>query len=193
MSTRARIDVAELPTLAFGSRTTLWWGVVGLIVIESTVFAILIVTYFYLRGGARVWPPPGVKPPLTPVVLGLVLLLASIWPMHRANRAALERDLSGMQLWLVVGTVLSLAFAAVRGWEIDALPFRWDSHAYGSVVWTMIGLHTTHVTTSCIENLLFVALLFKGPVEDKHLVDLRLNNLYWYFVVIWWVVLAAVI
>ena len=45
---------------------------------------------------------------------------------------------------------------------------------------------------SAFPALLFLALLFKGPVEDKHMVDLRLNSLYWYFVVLAWVVFYCI-
>lgn len=32
-------------------------GTIGLILIEGTMFAILIATYFYLRLGVAIWPP----------------------------------------------------------------------------------------------------------------------------------------
>ncbi|HEV7518004.1 MAG TPA: hypothetical protein VGR07_17025, partial [Thermoanaerobaculia bacterium] len=56
----AVLDVSELPTVVFGSRAPLWWGLIGMIAIESTMFALLVVTYYYLRGNAQVWPPHGV-------------------------------------------------------------------------------------------------------------------------------------
>jgi cytochrome c oxidase subunit 3 len=55
------------------------------------------------------------------------------------------------------------------------------------VVWLTVGLHTIHVITGICENLLFITLLTKVPVEDKHMDDLRLNSMYWYFVVACWV------
>ena len=53
----------ELPTTAFGQRDPLWWGVTGVMCIEGTMFALMAASYFYLRGGAHVWPPPGVLHP----------------------------------------------------------------------------------------------------------------------------------
>jgi hypothetical protein len=43
------------------------------------------------------------------------------------------------------------------------------------------------------ENLLFLALLFRGPVERKLMVDLDVNGFYWYFVVGGWAVTFAVV
>lgn len=193
MKPRADLDVSGLPSVVYGPRASLWWGVAGIMAIEGTMFAILAASYFYLRGGAVEWPPTDVRHPgLGITTLGLLILLASILPMHRAARAAGREDLKAIRLWLIVSTVLMVAFLVVRGIVLRGLTFRWDSHAYGSIVWTAIGLHTLHVVTGTCENLLFLALLRKGPVEDKHMLDLRLNSLYWYFVALSWVVFYCI-
>ena len=57
MRERPAIDVSGLPTTAFRVRDPLWWGVVGIMCIEGTMFAIMAGSYFYLRGGAQLWPP----------------------------------------------------------------------------------------------------------------------------------------
>jgi cytochrome c oxidase subunit 3 len=193
MRQRPALDVSHLPTTAFGSRAPLWWGIVGIMAIEGTMFAIMAASYFYLRGGAAVWPPPGaLHPGLGITTLNLALLLASAVPMHLAARAALREDLPGVRSWLIVSTVLMVAVLAVRWVILSRLTFLWNSHAYGSVVWTTAGLHTLHVVTGVVENLLLITLLVKGPVEDKHILDFRLNTLYWYFVVASWVVFYCV-
>jgi hypothetical protein len=51
-------------------------------------------------------------------------------------------------------------------------------------VWGVLGLHTLHGLFACGENLTIIAILLWGPVEEKHLVDVTVNGLYWYFVVI---------
>jgi heme/copper-type cytochrome/quinol oxidase subunit 3 len=190
---RPRIDVSDLPTTVYGHRAPLWWGVVGLIVIESMVFALLVGVYYYLRGGETVWPPPGDDPPVTLPAINLVLLLASAIPMHLVVRETDRTDLRRMRFWLLVCTVMGVLFLVGRAFTLSQMGFRWDSHAYGSIVWAFAGLHSIHALTSVGENVLFLALLFKGPVEEKHLLDLRLNALYWYFVVVSWAVLFAVI
>jgi cytochrome c oxidase subunit 3 len=188
MRQRPVIDVSGLPTTAFGHRDPLWWGVVGIMCIEGTMFAIMAASYFYLRGGAQLWPPAGtLHPGIGITTLNLLILLASIFPMHQAAQAAEREDLPAIRLWLIVATVLIVAFLVLRIAIMNRLTFRWDSHAYGSLVWVTAGLHTLHVVTGIVENLLFITLLTKGPVEDKHMDDLRLNSMYWYFVVACWV------
>jgi len=187
------IDVSNLPTTAFGQRDPLWWGVAGVMCIEGTMFALMLASYFYLRGGAHVWPPPGVLHPGLGITTGnLAILLLSILPMHLAAQAAERQDLAKIRLWLVVSTVLFVAFLALRISIMHRLTFRWDSHAYGSLIWTTVGLHTVHVVTGIVENLLFITVLTRGPVEDKLMDDLRLNSMYWYFVVACWALFYGV-
>ena len=190
---RSKIDVSALPSMAFGSRDPVWWGVTGMIAIETTMFALLVASYYYLRGGADQWPPPFSKPSLPFGIANLAVLLASVYPMHRVNAAALFGRVRSIRFWLIVTTVFCAASLVLRGEELAQLTFRWNSHAYGSLVWTLFGFHTLHLVTSTVENLVFIALLFKGPIEKKFCVDLRLNGLYWFFVVAVWVPVFAVI
>jgi cytochrome c oxidase subunit 3 len=188
MKGRPELDVSDLPSVAFGARASIWWGAVALIAIEGTMFAILAASYFYLRGNAAEWPPTGAfHPGLGLTTANFLILLASMIPMHLAAKAAHQEDLARIRRWLIVATVLCVAVLVIRAAVLSRLTYRWDSHAYGSLVWTAAGFHTLHVLTGMLENLLFIALLIKGPVEDKHLVDIRVNSLYWYFVALSWV------
>jgi heme/copper-type cytochrome/quinol oxidase subunit 3 len=193
MRPRPVIDVSALETTAIGHRAPLWWGVMGMIAIESTMFALLAATYFYLRGNASVWPPPRNQPPLALDTVLVALLLLSVFPMWKTLKAAKEGRLRGMRFWLSVATVLGLACLVVRGFEFATIGFRWDAHVYGSIVWSILGMHALHLLASNGENLLFLALLFKGPVEEKHLGDLYLNAFYWFFVVISWLPFYAIV
>ncbi|HKV12291.1 MAG TPA: cytochrome c oxidase subunit 3 [Thermoanaerobaculia bacterium] len=188
MRERPTLDVSDLPTVAFGARASIWWGAVGLMAIEGTMFAIMAASYFYLRGNAAEWPPTGAfHPGLMLTTINLAILLGSMIPMHYAAKAAHEENLDGIRRSLIVATVLIAAVIVLRFVILSRLTYRWDSHAYGSLIWTTAGLHALHLITGLVENLLFIVLLIKGPVEDKHLVDVRVNTLYWYFVALSWV------
>jgi len=190
---RRWIDVSTLPTTAIGHRSPLWWGVMGMIAIESTMFALLAASYFYLRGGASVWPPPHSRLPFTLDTVNVALLLVSLFPMWKTLKAAKAGSLRGMRTWLSVATILGLSCLAIRGWEFATIGFRWDAHVYGSIVWTILGMHALHLLASNGENVIFIVLLFKGPVEEKHLVDVYLNAIYWFFVVASWLPFYAII
>ncbi len=63
-ASRRVLDVSALPTYAFGHRSLMWWGTMGMIFIESTVFVLAIVAYFYLRERSYNWPVGGLPPDL---------------------------------------------------------------------------------------------------------------------------------
>jgi cytochrome c oxidase subunit III len=49
VNARPALDVSHLPAYAFGRHGLMWWGTLGLLTIEGTMFAVLIATYSYLR------------------------------------------------------------------------------------------------------------------------------------------------
>jgi heme/copper-type cytochrome/quinol oxidase subunit 3 len=189
----ALLDITHLPTFAFGHRSPMWWGTMGLIAIESTVFALAVMTYFYLRSHASVWPMSQFPPDLLWGNIITALILVSLVPNALAKRAAEKLDLAGVQKWMVASSLFGLAILVVRVFEFPALNTRWDSDAYGSAVWMLIGLHTTHLITDFYDTVVLTVLMFTGPLEGKRFVDVSENAGYWYFVVFSWLPIYAVI
>lgn len=187
------LDVRALPSFAFGQGSLMWWSTIGLMLIEGTVFAIGVMMYFYLRGVSAAWPIDAAPPALRWGTLNTVILLVSLWPNEAARRAAGRQDRAATRIWLSVCVVMSLVFLVVRAFEFSTLNVSWDANAYGSVVWLLLGLHTTHLITDTIDTSVLAVLLFTGPFEDKRYVDVCENALYWYFVVASWLPIYAVI
>lgn len=190
---RASIDVRELPSYAFSHHSLMWWGTLGGIAIEATVFALAVMAYFYLRSHSATWPITSLPPELRWGTLNTLIMLASLWPNHKAKQAGEAHDARGVRVWMVVGLVFAFAFLAVRVLEFAALNVRWDSSAYGSVVWLLMGLHTTHLATDVIDTLVLTVLFFTGPIEGRRYVDVSENSFYWYFVVFSWLPIYAVV
>ncbi len=190
----AAIDAARLPHVGWGPAAAVWWAVWSLITIEGTVFVLLVTVYLYLRGIATAWPPEGIRlPGLAGSTANVLLLLASVVPTVGAHRAALRRDRRATTRYLVVATVLSLGTIALRGVELAQLHVRWDGHAYGSIVWTILGTHLSHLVASTLEDVLLCLLMRFGPLEDRHYVDVTVSALYWYFVVAAWIPLYLLV
>jgi cytochrome c oxidase subunit III len=187
------LDVAELPTVVFSHRSLMWWGTLGVMVIEGTVFALAIMAYFYLRSHQETWPITSLPPDLRWGTINTIVMLASFIPAHLAKRAAEKLSLRGVQLWLVVSTLFGIAFTVIRGFEFATLNVRWDSNAYGSVVWLLLGLHTTHIVTDLLDTMVLTVLFFTGPLDGKRFVDVSENSFYWYFVVAAWLPIYFVI
>jgi heme/copper-type cytochrome/quinol oxidase subunit 3 len=187
------LDISTLPTFAFGHRSPMWWGTMGLMLIEGTVFALAIMAYFYLRSHASAWPMSRFPPELIWGNINTAVMLGSLVPNYFAKKAAERLDLHGVRLWMVVCLLFSLVFLGVRVLEFTALNTRWDSNAYGSAVWMLMGQHTTHLVTDAYDSAVLTTLMFTGPLEGKRFVDVSENAAYWYFVVLSWLPIYAVI
>lgn len=191
--TRIALDVSHLPNFAFGHRSVVWWATMGIIAIEGAMFALVMTSYLYLKGRAPHWPP-GVEPPdLLWGTLNTGVLLASLIPNQLAKSAGERLDLAKVRLWMIVCIVFAVAFNIIRIWEFKTLNVWFDENAYGSVVWALLGFHTTHILTDLLDTAVLAVLMFTGPLEEKRFVDVSENSLYWYFVVGAWLPIYALI
>jgi heme/copper-type cytochrome/quinol oxidase subunit 3 len=187
------INVEKMPRFAFGHRSILWWATIGLIAIEGTMFALVIVSYLYIKGRNPHWAPGVFPPDLRWGTLNTIVLLASCVPNQLAKNAAERMDLRPVQLWLVVGMVFAVTFNVIRVFEFQALNVWWDTNAYGSVVWTLLGFHTTHIVTDLLDTAVLTVLMFRGPLQERRFVDVSENAFYWYFVVLIWLPIYGLI
>jgi heme/copper-type cytochrome/quinol oxidase subunit 3 len=194
VNSQPALDLSGLPQYAYGQRSVLWWATLGFCLIEGTAFALALVGYFYLRGKVNVWPPDNLKPPgLLWGTLNTGLLLASCIPNALAKRAAEREELGSVRLWLVVALAFGLAFSAVRGMEYTALNVHWDTDAYGSIVWALMFLHTTHIGTDVLDTAVLTALMLTREGRGRRFVDVSENAFYWYFVVLTWLPIYAAV
>ena len=187
-------DVSELPAYGFGLRAPVIWGAALLVAIESTMMGLLLVSDVYLRGNLQSWPALRFPRPVVALALfEVVLLVVSLGPALAYQRAARREDLRQTRLWLTVATALAIAQLVARALIVPRLPFRWDDHAYGSVFWTVLVIHTTHVLASVAENVVLGVLFFVGPVEKKNFVDVEASWVLWAFTVLEWLPAAALL
>ena len=188
-----KLDVSALPTFAFGHRSLMWWGTFGLIIIESMIFALTVASYFYLRSQSSEWPMNAAPPDLLWGTVNTALLVVSALPNYLAKKAAEKLDLKRVRIWIVASVAFGLLILLVRIFEFPALNTRWDSQAYGSVLWMLMGLHTVHLITDAYDSGVLAVLMFTGPLEGKRYGDVSENAMYWFFVVLSWLPLYAVV
>ena len=188
-------DLAPLPTYAFGRRSLTWWGIIAFFLIEGTAFALAVAAYFFLMGQEQAWPPPAVQPPgLLPGTLFTILIVLSEIPNTAIKWAAEREDLPRVRGLLVLISLIGLVLLVLRGFEFNALNVLWHENAYGSVVWMLLVLHTTHILTDWIDTLVLAALMFTPHgTEGRRMVDCSENAVYWRFVWLLWLPLYVLI
>jgi cytochrome c oxidase subunit III len=192
--TTSNVDVSHLPTTTFSHRSLAWWGTLGFMAIEGTTLFIAVVAYFYLSRNFQTWPPEHTMRPsvLWPTVQVLVLL-ASLIPTVLADRAAYRIDLPKLRQWFVVMLVFELVSVVVRWQEFLSLNVRWDSNAYGSAAWTLVGLHSTLLLADLFETTVLTAILFSSRLVDRHYSDATDVTFYWYFLVAAWIPIYVIV
>ena len=199
---KAALDVSHLPATKFDHRSSLWWGnLIGLL-IETAMFGVMIAVYFTTVMNIRPFPPPRVdrfpvlldsEPALLIPIIGLGLLLLSLIPGVLIDLAARRRDVKALKILLPISLLSGLAIVFLRYHEFDSLHFKWNENAYGSAAWMILGLHMFHLIVLFCEDIYVTTWLFVRGLDDKHALDLTVAAVYWYWIVAMWVVLFPIV
>jgi cytochrome c oxidase subunit III len=142
------------PSVAF-------WGMAMLVASEVTLFGTFVGSYYYLRFGARHWPPTGTPEPRVAVPLIMVgLLVTTSLPMQLAASAARRGRLWRTRFLLVWALVVQCGYLA---WAIHDYVHQLhrstpQDNAYSSIYYVLLGADHAHVAVGI---LLVVWLLLK--------------------------------
>jgi heme/copper-type cytochrome/quinol oxidase subunit 3 len=186
---RVVLDVSALPDSVFGNRDILWWGTLGFVVIEGFTLALCAMAYVYLMQNFSAWPPAHTpRPSLGAPTVNLALMLASLPLAVWVHRAAKRYELDRVRLGLAICSVLVIVFVALRMVELlVSLNVKWNTNAYGSAQWLVVGSHATLLIIQAVE-VIGIAVMFRiAPLERKHFSDVTDLMFYWYFMVLVWV------
>src|ERR1043166_1791087 len=187
-------DASTLPVVTFGARSLLWWGTLGFMVIEGWTLAICAGTYLYLRMEATRWPPAAVPlPGLGMSTANVGLMLLSLGPMWWTGRAARRLDRRQARAGLLICGSFGVLFLFVRWLEFLNLNVSWQANGYGSIVWTILGMHTTLIVVELAELLGVIVILFGRRVPVRIMSDVADVGLYWWFMVLSWIPLYLLI
>ena len=199
---KTALDVSHLPATKFDHRSTLWWGnLIGLF-IETAMFGIMIAVYFTTVMNIRPFPPPRVdrfpvllnsEPDMFLPVVGLVLLLLSLAPAIMLDLAARRHDAKAIKVLLPITLIFNLVLIVLRYYEFDSLHFKWNENAYGSATWMILGLHMFHLIVLFCEDIYLTAWTFKKDLDEKHALDLTVAAVYWYWIVAMWIILFPIV
>ena len=172
-------------------RSTAWWGMTLFVATEATLVASLLGTYFYLRFQfGPGWPPGAAGQPelLRPLIM-TGLLLASGLPLLWARRGARRERWWRLPAGLAGALLLTAGFLAVQGLEYaeELSRFTVTSNVYGSLFYTVTGLHAVHVCVGLLVLVWLLAAVGRDRSGESRLERLRLAVVYWYFLDVVWV------
>jgi cytochrome c oxidase subunit 3 len=159
---------------------------------ELMFFAGLFGAYFTLRSTNDPWPPEGVELATARTAVASVILLASSGAMHFAVVAAKREDRRAAIRWLGLTTFMGLVFLSNQALEYVEADFKVDTDAYGTIFYTMTGLHGLHV----IGGIVFmgaIAAAISGRSKAPAHQSVEVCGYYWHFVDVVWVAMFSTI
>ena len=192
--TRVVGSLSGLPESAEGARHLVWWGNIGFMMIEGTGFVLAAGVYLYLRSQSHGWPTAGAQLPdllwSTIFTVGLVLSeIPNLWVLKQAR----DKSTGGVRIGTLLMTVIGIALAGLRWFELQHLNAPWYESAYGSAVWMLMVLHTSHVVTDLGDTAVQSAWLYTHAVGEDQFADVEDNANYWTFVVLAWLPIYGMI
>jgi len=182
------LDVSGLPAYEISNRAPLWWGQLFMALIEASLFCILIAMYFYARLSVDVWPPPGVPPlQVTMPTLALIPLLLSAAGSYVASEGAKKDDSRKMIAGLGANLVLAIIFMTLRFMEWRTFNFTWESDIHGTLVWSILFLHSFDAIADLLMTAVLIVILVLGKHGPRQRLGVHVDSILWYFIVLIWI------
>src|SRR5579862_481280 len=166
------------------------------IIADAATFAGCLVAYGFTRNATPDWPRPFES--ITNAAIMTFILLTSSLTMVIAIRAAEKDDKGGTFRWMMITAVLGIIFAIlhVREWMdligkgMTLFHNPWGTPLFGSMFFSITGLHLLHVTGGVIA-LIAVAIRYSGGRYKAD--DLEITGLYWHFVDLVWMFVVPLV
>jgi cytochrome c oxidase subunit III len=193
MKTKVVADLSGLEQHGFDHRVVTWWGTIAFMALEGMGFVLSYGIFLYIAWLNPQWPVGFPPQPLFWSTLFTIVLVVSLVPNWMIMRRTKHKDNATLRWLLVLMSLIGLVLLAIRWFEFSALTLRWDSNVYGSVLWTLLGLHTLHLATEATDNIVMTAMYFTRHVPEKRFTDADENAMYWVFVVVGWLPLYGLL
>jgi heme/copper-type cytochrome/quinol oxidase subunit 3 len=153
------------------------------------VFVILIAAYLFLRASSPQWPPAGIELPKLDLSTPFSFVLwGSSIPIFWVESSIRKDRMDRVRLGLLISFVMGLAFVGYTLYDFNTLHFGWRDNAYGSIFYTIVGLHLLHVIVGLAMNGVVQFKAWLNKVSPVHHVTVDVFSLYWHFVDAVWLV-----
>jgi cytochrome c oxidase subunit 3 len=121
------------------------------------------------------------------------ILVSSSFTIHWALEGARNGNRRAMQAGLVTTFLLGATFLTVQINEYLNLGFGTDSHAQGSIFYSLTGLHGAHVFVGLTLLLFATIRAFRGHFTPKAHRGVEVPGIYWHFVDVMWIIVYTTV
>ncbi|MGH2539473.1 MAG: cytochrome c oxidase subunit 3 [Actinomycetota bacterium] len=169
------------------------FGTILFLASELLLFGGLFAAYFGLRSRTTPWPPDGVVPDAALAALGTALLMLSSVCLARGVGHAAEGNLAGLRRWTLVTMAFGVGFLATEAWDWTHVDFVISSHPYGTMYYTLTGIHGLHVIAGLLVLSVLIARSFQGAYDTGELDGAHAMAYYWQFCDATWILIFLVV
>ncbi len=154
---------------------------------EVMFFGGLFAAYFTVKAANDVWPPVGVELDAPRAGLFTLVLVASSFTLHRAERGSHAEARN----WTLLTLALGVVFLGNQMLEWSTNDFTVSTDAFGTLYYALTGFHGLHVAIGLV---LLAVVGLRPPDVPGSVPGLRAaTTWYWHFVDVVWVLLFATI
>ncbi len=161
---------------------------------EVMLFGSFFTAYFFVRVvNGSPWPPEGLHLPVYVAGVNTAILVTSSFTMHWALQSIKRGNRAGLQGGLVLTFLMGLAFLLTQILEYARIGFAPSDEAFGTIFYTLTGLHGAHVFVGLTLLAFATIRAFRGHFTAEHHHGVEIPGIYWHFVDVMWIVVYATI
>jgi cytochrome c oxidase subunit 3 len=161
---------------------------------EVMLFGSFFTAYFFVRVVNHIsWPPPQFHIPVFVAGVNTAILVTSSFTMHWSLQSIKRGNRAGMQAGLLLTFLMGLTFLLTQAREYSRLGFAPHDGAFGTIFYSLTGLHGAHVFVG-LSILLFMTIrAFRGHFSPEQHHGVEIAGIYWHFVDVMWIVVYTTI
>jgi cytochrome c oxidase subunit 3 len=161
---------------------------------EIMLFGSFFTAYFFVRVvNGFPWPPHQFHLPVFVAGVNTAILVTSSFTMHWALQSIKRGNRFGLQAGLVLTFLMGLTFLLTQILEYSRVGFAPHDTAFGTIFFSLTGLHGAHVFVGLTLLLFATIRAFRGHFTAEHHHGVEIPGIYWHFVDVMWIVVYATI
>ena len=161
---------------------------------EVMLFGSFFTAYFFVRVvNGFDWPPEGFHLPVFVAGVNTAILLTSSLTMHWALQSIKRGNRSGLQAGLVLTLLMGVTFLLTQILEYARVGFTPHDNAFGTIFFSLTGLHGAHVFVGLTLLLFATIRAFRGHYTPEAHNGVEIPGIYWHFVDVMWIVVYTTI
>lgn len=141
---------------------------------------------------AEIWPPSynqhgrSLNPYIVPLLNCCILLSSGITVTWAHARFSIK-ERKNTEIGLLITLILAFSFTIAQGYEYWWMSFNLTCNLFGTIFFSITGMHGMHVIVGSIIIFISYIRLKKGKINNKHHRLIELSIWYWHFVDVVWI------